>query len=67
MDIDEALDFVGGYRRWHVGMFIALGISLFLPLAWQGLSGVFIGKTILKYYVEFKFTCLVLERNRNAQ
>lgn len=43
MDIDEALDFVGGYRRWHVGMFIALGISLFLPLAYQGLSGVFIG------------------------
>lgn len=47
MDIDEALDFVGGYRRWHVGMFIALGISLFLPLAYQGLSGVFIGKNII--------------------
>lgn len=43
MDVDAALDLVGGYRRWHVAMFITLGISAFMPLAWQGLSGVFIG------------------------
>lgn len=43
MDVDKALDFVGGYKRWHLTMFTLLGVSLFMPLAWQGLIVVFIG------------------------
>lgn len=42
MDVDEALRVVGGYRRYHLTIFILLGISMFIPVAWQGLSIVFI-------------------------
>lgn len=43
MDVEDALDFVGGYRRWHLTLFVLLGISLFSPMAWHGLGVVFIG------------------------
>ena len=47
MDIDTALATVGGCRRWHILMLILLGFSMFFPLAWQGLSIVFIGEFCL--------------------
>ena len=44
MDIDEALDIVGGYRRWNLLAFCMLSISMFIPLCFQGLSIAFTGK-----------------------
>ncbi len=44
MDIDEALGHVGGYKRWHMFMFVYVGISCTIPLAGHGLIIVFIGE-----------------------
>jgi len=43
MDIDKALDTVGGYRPYHLTLFTLLGFSMFIPVCWQGLIIVFIG------------------------
>ena len=49
MDVDDVLEKVGGCRRWHVAIFTLLGVSMMHPLAWQGLSIVFIGEPIITY------------------
>ena len=46
MDVDDALKLVGGYRRWHLSMFTLLGLTVFIPLCWQGLAIVFIGRPL---------------------
>ncbi len=46
MEVDEALALVGGARRWHLLMLVLLGLSMFFPLCWQGLSIVFIGTCV---------------------
>src|SRR6476619_5651464 len=43
MDIDEALEKVGGCRRWHSTMFVLLGFSQFMPTCHQILIVVFAG------------------------
>ena len=48
--VDEALAKVGGYRRWHLGIFFSLGMSSFMGVCWQQLIIVFQG--------EYHLTCL---------
>ena len=45
MDIDDALRKVGGYRRWHLAVFVGISVSVVIPLATQNLNIVFIGKS----------------------
>ena len=44
MDIDDALRKVGGYRRWHLAVFVGISVSVVIPLATQNLNIVFIGQ-----------------------
>ena len=46
MDVDTALAKVGGYRRWHLAIFSFLGIFGFMPLCWQGIIIIFLGKQL---------------------
>lgn len=43
MDVDKALETVGGYKRWHLTVFVLLSMSTCMPLSMQGLGIVFIG------------------------
>ena len=44
LSLDEALGRVGGYRPYSLITFFFLGFSSFIPLCWQGLGVVFVGK-----------------------
>ena len=52
MDVDEALEKVGGYRRWHLAVFVLLTLSSFLPMCQQSLVFVFIGLYLLQKNAE---------------
>ena len=41
---DEALDLVGGYRRWHIFMFFLISWTTYIAHTWQNLSVIFTGR-----------------------
>ena len=42
--VDEALRYVGRYRRWHLLAFVLLGTTFFGVTAFQEMAIIFIGK-----------------------
>ena len=64
-DLDDILEEVGGWRRWHIAIFFILGLGQNLPYCSTGLIIVFTGN--IYYYaalvsqyssiVIHKFTC----------
>ena len=46
LTVDEALRQVGGYRPWQLAVYWFLGFTAFIPVAWQSLAIVFIGKIL---------------------
>ena len=43
MDVNEALETVGGYKLWHLSIFVFLSLSSMMPISVHGLGFIFIG------------------------
>ena len=44
MDIDEAVERVGGWRRFSITTFLTIGTNFYFVLSTQGINIVFVGK-----------------------